>query len=87
MVSGLGEGRALLRMSFRYPERIVVDHTSNQMSLFHEHTTQQVAVTDHSICTGPATSCSNTLLRYLVCADLYAPIFTYKFSTYPHTFP
>ena len=44
---GVGEGRALLRMSFRYPERIVVDHTSIQMSLFHEHTRRQVVATTH----------------------------------------
>ena len=43
----MGEGRALLRMSFRNPERIVVDHTSIQMSLFHEHTRRQVVATTH----------------------------------------
>ena len=43
----MGEGRVLLRMSFRYPERIVVDHTSVQMSLFHEHTRRQVVATTH----------------------------------------
>ena len=44
---GVREGRALLRMSFRYPERIVVDHTSIQMSLFYEHTRRQVVATSH----------------------------------------
>ena len=41
------EERALLWMSFRNPERIVVDNISIQMSLFHEHTRRQVVATTH----------------------------------------
>ena len=72
---GVGEGRALLRVSFRYPERIVVDHTSIQMSLFHEHTRRQVVATthatDHSVSIGRTTCCSNTLRRHIAVTNRF----------------